>query len=83
MLSHKERGKLTGAQRTSLKVRTDNIVALTLIMNLKGSSKAMNEVARQLALDLGDAAYKSDVITHTPGVVSPIADALSRKIWPN
>ena len=66
-------------ERVRLEVRSDNIGALTLVMSLKGGSKAMNQVARELALDLGDAAYKPDIVTHTPGVASSIADTLSRK----
>ena len=33
----------------SLEVRSDNIAALTLLLNLKGSSKALNRVGRELA----------------------------------
>ena len=69
-------------ERVRLEVRSDNIGALTLVMSLKGGSKAMNQVARELALDLGDAAYRPDIVTHTPGVASSIADTLSRKFSP-
>ena len=55
---------------------------LTLIMSLKGSSKPMNHIARELALDMGDAAFKPDLLSHTPGVASSIADILSRKSSP-
>ena len=47
--------------RVSLEVRLDNIAGLTLVLNLKGSSKALNRVARELALNLGDAASKLDL----------------------
>ena len=42
----------------------------------------MNQVARELALDLGDAAFWPNIVTRTPGVASEIADALSRKHQP-
>ena len=42
----------------------------------------MNQIARELALDLGDAAFKPDLLSHTPGVASSIADVLSRKFSP-
>ena len=70
-------------ERVSLEVRSDNIAALTLVMNLKGSSRALNQVARELALDLGDAAFKPGFVTHTPGVASSKADVLSRKFSPS
>ena len=70
------------SERIKLEVRSDNIAALTLVMNLKGGSKAMNQVARELALDLGDAAYKPDIVMHT-GVASSMADTLSRKFSPS
>ena len=47
-------------ERVRLEVRSDNIGALTLVMSLKEFTKAMNQVARELALDLGDAAYKPE-----------------------
>ena len=41
--------KFWGQERVSLEVRSDNIAALTLLLNLKGSSKALNRVGRELA----------------------------------
>ena len=51
-------------------------------MSLKGSSPAVNQIARESALDLGGASYHPDLISHTPGMASCIADALSRKYDP-
>ena len=42
-------------------------------------SGVMNQIVRELAQDLGDAAYTADVVTHTPTVASSIADVWSRK----
>ena len=68
--------------RVKLEVRADNITALTLILRLKGSSPALNSIAREMALDIGSAAFRPDVVAHTPGVASHIADVLSRKFEP-
>ena len=69
-------------ERVSLEINADNITALTMVMSLKSSSPAINRIARELALDLGDASFRPDVISHTPGVASCIADTLSRKFMP-
>ena len=69
-------------ERVSLEVRADNVAALTMILHLKGSSPALNAVAREVALDLGNASFRPDVVAHTPGVASNIADKLSRLYAP-
>ena len=68
--------------RVKLEVRADNVTALTLLLKLKGSTWALNKIAREVAIDMGSAAFRPDVIMHTPGVASSIADALSRKFDP-
>ena len=70
-------------ERVALEVRNDNVAALTLVLHLKGSSFALNRIARELALDLGDGSFRPDCVSHTPGVASSVADALSRKFDPN
>ena len=52
-----------GTERVSLEVRADNIAAL---LRLTGSSEAMNKITRELALDLGDASFRPDMVVHTP-----------------
>ena len=56
--------------------------ALHLVLRLEGKSPGMNQLVRVLALDLGDAAFRPDIVTHTPGAASEIGDALSRKHQP-
>ena len=68
--------------RVKLEVRADNVTALTLVASLKASSPALARLARELALDLGDAAFRPDVVSHTPGVASSWADRLSRMNQP-
>ena len=64
-------------ERVQLEVRADNMTALNLIMRLKGSTPQLNQMAREVALDLGDAAF-----SHTPGIASTIANDLSRRFCP-
>ena len=70
------------ADRVTLEVRGDSVAALTLLAAVRGKGRALTAVAREYALDLGDAAYFPDVCAHTPGVASTIADALSRRFAP-
>ena len=53
-----------------------------LILRLKGSTPQLNQIAREVALDLGDAAFRPDIVSHTPGIASTIADDLSRRFCP-
>ena len=67
---------------SQLEVRADNMTALHLILRLKGSTPQLNQIAREVALDLGDAAFRPDIVSHTPGIASTIADDLSRRYCP-
>ena len=69
-------------ERAALEVRGDNVAALTLVLQLKGGGFALKLIAMELALDLGDAAFRPDCVCHTPGVASSIADELSRRSMP-
>ena len=62
-----------GNLRVRLEVRVDNVAGQW--------SGPMNETARELALDLGDVAFKPDIPTHTPKEAPSVAQSLSRKIW--
>ena len=68
--------------RVKLEVRADNVAALTLVASLRGRGFALNLIARELALDLGDGSFRPDVCSHSPGAASKIADALSLKVQP-
>ena len=69
-------------ERVRLEVRADNVAALTLLANLRGKGFALNLLAREIAIDLGDGSFRPDVLSHTPGVASSVADALSRRYVP-
>ena len=64
-------------KRVNLKVRGDNVGALTLILKMRPSSSAQAIVAREVALLLACSSFPPDAV-HTPGVSHVIADQLSR-----
>ena len=63
-------------ERINLKVRGDNVGALTLLVKLRPSSAAQAIVARELALHLIEVSFPPEAV-HTPGVSHVIADRLS------
>lgn len=70
-------------QRAKLQIRSDNIGALTMLTKLRGGSPPLTQTAREYALDLGQAQWKPDVVTHIPGLSNTICDMLSRKWDPH
>lgn len=70
-------------QRARLQIRSDNIGALTMLTKLRGGSRPLTIIAREYALDLGQAPWKPDIVTHIPGLANTICDVLSRKWDPN
>eukprot|EP00435_Cladocopium_sp_Y103_P047858 s2395_g14.t1 len=70
-------------QRARLHIRSDNTGALTMLSKLKCGSKALTLIAREYALDLGQAQWKPDVISHVPGLANKNCDVLSRRWDPS
>jgi len=69
--------------RARLHMRSDNVSSLNVVLNLKASDGTISGlIARELALDLGDCAYAPTQVSHLPGVVNQLSDALSRKYAP-
>jgi hypothetical protein len=68
--------------RVKLALRGDNVACLILASQLRGKSMGLNLIASELALDLGDASFAPDTISHTPGVANTLADVLSRTYQP-
>ena len=64
-------------RRVSLRVRGDNVGALTLVVKLRPSSAQQAIVARELALVCSKASFPPAVL-HTPGIAHKIADMLFR-----
>lgn len=65
-----------------MRLRSDNMSALVLFSRLKTHSKQLSVIARELALDLGAAAFRPEVAQHLPGISNVIADQLSRRFQP-
>ncbi|CAK0895402.1 unnamed protein product, partial [Prorocentrum cordatum] len=53
--------------RSSCAVESDNIAALTMLSKLRAPSPALNHLAKELALDLGDTAFLPEELSHVPG----------------
>ena len=70
------------SHRMLLTVRADSIVALSVVANMKAAGRAPNLIAREMALDFGDACYRPRVTDHTPGVCNVLADVISRRFHP-
>ena len=69
-------------KRARLRLRSDNISALTLFSQLKSHSRQLAIIAREFSLDLGAATFKPEIAQHLPGVSNVIADMLSRRYQP-
>ena len=67
----------TCQRRVPLKVRLDNVTALTLVLKLRPKTSELAIIGRELALCLAHFSFTPSV-HHTPGVAHQIADALSR-----
>ena len=64
--------------RAKLALRSDNVGALVLLSKLKTSSVRNAIVAREFALDLGNACFAPSLAEHIPGFSNVCCDALSR-----
>ena len=69
-------------RRVSLRLRSDNIGALTVFSACKGAPGAMNTVAREYALDAAEGSFEPQLIDHLPGITNQAADILSRRLDP-
>ena len=68
--------------RMRLKLRSDNVGALTVFSSLKGAAGGMNTIAREYALDAAEGVHEPEVVAHLPGVANKTADVLSRRLDP-
>ena len=69
-------------KQITLRVRSDSISALILVLCLKTSGKATGIIAREMALDIAAACYPPMVAQHVPGVANKTCDVLSRRFQP-
>ena len=67
----------------TLRVRSDSVSALMLVLNLKASGIGPGIIAREVALDIAESVYRPDFVQHVPGISNVICDALSRLHQPD
>ena len=67
--------------RVVLKVRGDNVGALTLLIKMRPANAKQAIIARELALRLVELSFPPDPV-HTPGIAHVVADKLSRVFAP-
>ena len=72
-------GKTWLSRHTVLKVKSDSMSALIAMARLKGRSPGVIAIMREMALDIGAAAYLPTTAQHIPGISNDLADALSRQ----
>ena len=63
-----------------MRIRSDDVGALTVTAALKGRGTALTLVARELAFEFGSCEYAPDIVEHIPGVANTTAEFLSRRI---
>ena len=72
---------LSGCPRTlAVRVKSDNVGALRMLLNLTSQSSTMAIIAREIALDIAGGNYQLYELEHVAGVTNVVADALSR-VW--
>ena len=70
--------KLWRHRRSFLAVRSDSVVAITLLVHCRAAGDSTALVARECALDMAEGIYTPDVGSHLPGIANTTADMLSR-----
>ena len=65
--------------RTCIRVRGDNMAALSLLCKMQPKSPSLQIIAREIALDIAQCSFAPDFAEHVAGVSNTIADALSRR----
>ena len=74
-------GNSLGAIAVVLKVRGDNVGALTLLVKMRPVNAKQAIIARELAVRLVELSFPPDAV-HTPGIAHVVADKLSRIFAP-
>jgi hypothetical protein len=65
-----------------LRVRSDSVAALIVVLKLKTSGKGSAIIAREMALDVAWSNFTPHIAEHVPGIANVVCDALSRKHQP-
>ena len=69
-------------RQVTVRIRSDSVSALVLVLKLKTSGRGTSIIAREVALDIATACYQPMVVEHVPGLANKTCDALSRKYQP-
>ena len=69
-------------RKASIKLRPDNMSALTLVAKLKCTGHS-NLIAREVAMIYARASFQPRCVGHLPGIINTVPDALSRLSNPN
>ena len=64
----------------SVRVKSDNVGALRMLLNLASRKELMAVIAREVALDIAAGNYRLTELVHVSGITNVVADALSR-LW--
>ena len=67
-------------RRIHLRVKTDNVAALIMVVKLKASGYGVGLISREMALDIGEAHYSPQVAAHLPGQANLLADFIYRDV---
>ena len=65
--------------RFTVRVRGDNLAALSLLSKMQPKSPSLALVARELSLVISSGSFSPNFAEHLPGVSNTVADTLSRK----
>lgn len=59
-------------------IKSDSMAALRTVLKLAAKDIRLNQIAREIALDIAEGSYSVELLEHTPGVANVTPDALSR-----
>ena len=67
-------------RQLTTRIKSDNVGALRMLLNLTSPSGPLSIIAREVALDMAGDNYQISELEHVPGITNVAADALSR-LW--
>jgi hypothetical protein len=67
-------------RQLTMRVKSDNVGALRMLLKLTSQSSALAIIAREVALDIAGGNYQIGELVHVPRITNVAADALSR-LW--
>jgi hypothetical protein len=70
-------------KRVILQITSDNVTALEVVNTLRGKSRNLNIIARELAMLFGDSAFRPKIAQHAPGITNVVCNTLSRLHQPS